>query len=158
MNSEGENIKLPPAFSGPAQFVLYTRYDDPRTAGWDNKWLINWQVQQLHPWFPVREIQIHKHFRPLLQDAFLELESKGLHKEIKTVDCCYKVHSLHESPVLSVHSWGAAIDINAADNPRGAVGNWSADFIEIMQKYNIFCGQSWTGIKEPMHFAMVDGE
>ena len=159
MATEQNDIILPPAFSGPAQLVLFTRYDDPRTPGWESKWLTNWHVQQLHPWFPEEEIKnIHKHFWPILNDAFLELEKLGLHKEIKTYHCCYKLVHLHESPVLSVHSWGAAIDLNAEDNPVGTAGAWSEDFIKVMLKNGIYCGQNWTGSTEPMHFAMVNGE
>ena len=158
MATETNNIKLPPAFSGPAQLILYTRYDDPRNAGWESKWIMNWHVQQLHPWFPEENIKIHKHFWPQLNDAFAELEKKGLHTEIKTFHCGHKVMHLRDSPVLSVHSWGAAIDLNAEDNAMGTVGAWSEAFIAIMEKNGIYCGQSWTGSKEPMHFAMVNGE
>lgn len=158
MKSERENLKLPPAFSGPAQLVLFTRYDDPRTAGWEHKWITTWHVRQLHPWFPVEDIKIHKHFLPMLQAAFLELEKLGLHTEIKTVHTSFKTQYLQDSPVLSVHSWGAAIDLNALDNPMGTIGRWSREFMDVMMKNGIHCGQNWTGVKEPMHFAMVDGE
>lgn len=151
------NIKLPPAFSGHAQLILFTRYGDPRVAGWASKWITTWQVQQLHPWFPAEEIKIHKHFWPMLQDAFLELERSGLQGEIRTFNCCYQLSHLCHSPVLSVHSWGAAIDLNAGDNPKGTVGTWSDEFIKVMEKNGIYCGQKWTGTKEPAHFAMVGG-
>ena len=153
-----DNIRIPAAFSGNGQLVLYTRYDDPRTPGWENKWLVNWHVQQVHPWFPEKEIKIHKHFWPLLQDAFLELEKMGLHNEIRTFHCSYKLMYLQESPVLSVHSWGAAIDLNAEDNPKGSLGTWSDELLQVMQKHGIHCGQKWTGNTEPMHFSMVEGE
>jgi len=93
-----------------------------------------------------------------LQDAFLELEKLGLHNEIRTFHCSYKLMHLQDSPVLSVHSWGAAIDLNAEDNPRGTTGAWSDELILVMEKYGIHCGQRWVGNSEPMHFAMVDGE
>ncbi len=158
MPKEQDDLKLPPAFSGPAQLVLFTRYDDPRTAGWNAKWLTHWHVQQLHPWFPAESIKIHKHFWPLLHDAFSELERLGLHTEIKSFHRGHKLGHLHNSPVLSVHSWGAAIDLNAEENAMGTVGTWSDDFIRVMVKNGIYCGQNWTGSKEPMHFAMVNGE
>jgi len=158
MGTEANELKLPPAFSGPAQLVLYTRYDDPRSVGWEHKWITTWNVQMLHPWFPEREIKIHKHFRPLLHDAFFELEKLGLQNEIKSFFHCYQLFSLHESPVLSVHSWGVAIDLNAKENPTGSIGRWSDDFIRVMLKNGIHCGQGWTGVREPMHFSMVDGE
>lgn len=158
MATEPNDLILPPAFSGPAQLILFTRYDDPRTPGWEAKWLTNWHVQVLHPWFPKEEIIIHKHFWPLLHDAFTALENAGLHTEIKTSNCCHKVVHLHDSPVLSVHSWGAAIDLNADDNPIGSIGTWSEDFIKVMVQNGIYCGQNWDGSREPMHFAMVNGE
>ena len=158
MGTEGKELNIPPAFSGPAQLLLYTRYDDPRTPGWENKWITTWHVQMLHPWFPKREIRIHKHFMPLLNDAFTALERAGLSAEIKSFYRCHQLFNLSDSPVLSVHSWGAAIDMNAELNPIGSVGVWSEEFIKVMLNNGVFCGQNWTGVKEPMHFAMVDGE
>jgi hypothetical protein len=93
----------------------------------------------------------------MLRDAFLELESLGLHTEINTVDCVYEPGHLHHSPVLSVHSWAAAIDLNATDNPAGTMGTWSVAFIKVMQQHGIYCGQRWEGSRQPMHFSMVDG-
>jgi hypothetical protein len=151
------DIKLPPAFSGPGQLLLFTRYGDPRQPGWESKWLTRWCVQQLHPWFPLSELRIHKHFWPLRQSAFLELEKLGLHKEINTCDCCVDVGHLHKSPVLSVHSWGAAIDLNARDNPGGTTGTWSNEFIAVMHRHGIYCGQCWNGYGQPTHFSMVNG-
>ena len=157
MTTEANDIIIPSEFSGPGQLQLFTRYDDPRALGWENKWIFNWKVQQLHPWFPAKEMKIHKHFWPLLHDAFSALEKAGLYKEIKTYHRAHQLAQLPDSPVLSVHSWGAAIDLNAEDNPMGSVGAWSEDFIKIMTDNGIHCGQNWTGNKEPMHFAMVDG-
>lgn len=158
MTKDGEDLRIPPMFSGPPQLLLYTRYGDPREAGWENKWITTWNVQQLHPWFPQKEIRLHKHFRQFLDSAFTALEAAGLHGEIKTCLRGYEVFYLPDSPVLSVHSWGAAIDLNAEENPLGSMGVWSNEFIDLMLKNNVFCGQCWTGVKEPMHFGMVDGE
>lgn len=158
MRTEGEELKIPPAFSGPPQLLLYTRYGDPRSPGWESKWITTWNVQQMHPWFPQKEIRIHKHFRPLLHDAFNALTALGLNREIKSCMRGYDVFCLPDSPILSVHSWGAAIDMNAETNPLGSMGEWSKEFVELMLKNNVFCGQCWTGVKEPMHFGMVDGE
>jgi hypothetical protein len=59
--------------------------------------------------------------------------------------------------VLSVHSWGAALDLNAEENPLGSNGKWSDDFISVMHQNGIYCGQLWDGRKDPMHFSMVNG-
>jgi hypothetical protein len=157
MNYEAKNIVLPPEFSGPSQLLLFTRYGDPRKPGWDLKWINHWHPQVLLPWFPAEELRVHKHLQPLLEAAFLELKSLGLHTEIHAIQQCHKLEHIHDSPVLSVHSWGAAIDLNAAENPSGSVGSWSKAFIDTMVRNGLYCGQNWTGKREPMHFAMVDG-
>lgn len=158
MSKNGQNIKLPPEFSGPAQFVLYTRYGDPREPGWEHKWIDNWHIRKEFPWFPEESISIHKHFRPILQKALRELEIRGLHEEIKTCDGCTKLRNApSDTSVLSLHAWGAALDLNAKDNPHGSVGKWSEKFIEIMTAAGVYCGQNWEGRKDPMHFAMLDG-
>ena len=152
------DIELPTEFSGPGQLILYTRYGDPREPGWDNKWLATWHVQERFPWFPKNDICIHKHFRSMLEKAFAELALYDLYKEIKTYDGCYRQHDMEGSrSVLSLHAWGAAIDMNAEDNPNGAAGKWSNEFLQVMEKNGIFCGQNWIGRKDPMHFAMVNG-
>lgn len=158
MRTERQNLKIPRAFSGPAQLILYTRYGDPRRAGWENKWITTWNVQAMHPWFPEKEMRIHKHFWPVLHDAFTMLEQAGLHEEVRSYFRGHHLFHLQDSPVLSVHSWGAAIDLNAELNPTGSMGAWTDKFIEAMQSNKVFCGQVWTGVKEPMHFGMVDGE
>lgn len=157
MSQTQHDITLPPEFSGEAQLVLYTRYGDPREAGWDHKWITPWHIKQDFPWFPEEHIQVHKHFKELLKNAFDELTVKGFDKEIKTFGGAYEVRAIKGSTVLSVHSWGAAIDLNAEQNQYGSNGTWSVEFVKIMEKHNICCGQSWTGRKDPMHFSMVNG-
>lgn len=158
MEDNLKNIKAPVEFSGDAQLLLYTRYGDPRDIGWDHKWITEWHVHQHFSWFPEPHIRIHKHMAPLLERAFRELEAAGLHKEIRTLDCAHEVRLIKGSEaVLSVHSWGAAIDLNAKQNPYGSAGEWSSQFIEIMSKSSLFCGQQWPIRKDPMHFSMVNG-
>ena len=156
--SGNHDIVLPPEFSGEAQLILYTRYGDPMVDGWENKWITNWEVQDLFPWFPVKQIRIHKHFRPLLNAAFTYLEEDDLYKEIRTFEEGFNLRNIKGSmSVLSVHSWGAAIDMNTEDNPLGSTGKWTKEFIEAMTMNQIYCGQNWSGRKDPMHFAMIDG-
>jgi hypothetical protein len=158
MISRSNDLHIPQEFSGPAQILLYTRYGDPREPGWEQKWMTSWQVKALFSWFPAESIYIHKHFQPLLEKAFHALSLGSTFREIKTLDKDFHIGFIHNDPgVLSVHSWGAAIDMNSADNPVGSAGNWSREFIDAMSAHQIFCGQSWSGRKDPRHFAMVDG-
>lgn len=156
--SRKKELHIPPEFSGAAQLVLYTRYGDPRKPGWENKWMTLWTVQEHFPWFPKKRIYLHKHFKPLLENAFTALSVAGLQEEIQTFDGAFHIRNIRGSrAVLSVHSWGAAIDLNARLNPLGSSGQWSEAFLDIMTRHHIYPGQLWHGRKDPMHFAMVDG-
>jgi hypothetical protein len=158
MTTNQKDITLPPEFSADAQVLLFTRYGDPRENGWEQKWINNWNIQAEFPWFPIAHIQIHKHFQTLLSKAFNELQVTDLYKEITTFDGCFEIRTLKGSNiVLSTHSWGAALDLNASTNHYGSNGTWSEKFIDIMQKNDICCGQKWSGRKDPMHFSMVNG-
>jgi hypothetical protein len=158
MKAKLKDIILPSEFSGNAQFFLYNRYGDPRENGWDKKWITNWHIQKDFPWFPEYEICIHKHFKPLLKQVLPALEKAGVYTEIKSCDGSYELRNIRGSEgVLSVHSWGAAIDMNAAQNPLGSNGTWSEKFIKTMLSGGIFCGREWEPRKDPMHFSMVNG-
>jgi hypothetical protein len=158
MANKLHDITPPIEFSGQGQLVLYTRYGDPRDIGFENKWLTDWHVRKRFPWFPEENIVIHKHFKAILEQTFAELELLRLHNEIKQVNEAYSLRTIKgSSVVLSVHSWGAAIDLNAAVNPLGSMGTWSQAFIDVMERNDICCGQTWQPRKDPMHFSMVNG-
>lgn len=155
-------IPLGPAdrvvYNGKVQRELYRLYGDPRVKGWGNKWMVVWKVKQEFPWFPAEKIYIHKHFKAKLQIALRILETGNLHHEIKTFDGCYNVRMVRGTEtILSVHSWGCAIDLNAQENPLGAESSWSYDFINVMEHCGIYCGSRWQGRPDGMHFALVNG-
>ena len=141
-----------------AQEQLTALYGSPKDAHFESKWMVKWDIRKEFTWFPKSSIYIHKDFQPKLQVAFARLEQQHLHTEIKTFDGCFNIRLVRGSKsVYSVHSWGCAIDLNAADNPLASAGKWSANFISVMVNSNIYCGQNWLGRKDPMHFALVNG-
>ncbi len=149
---------IPVAFAAPAQEALYIRYGDPRIPGWESRWMEVWLIAEHFPWFPQSKIYIHKDFKAALIPALSALEAAGVHREIKSFDGCFNIRHVRGGySVLSIHSWGAALDLNARDNPIATTGKWSAAFIEMMTKHGIHCGQLWSGRKDPMHFALVNG-
>lgn len=93
-------------------------------------------------------IDIHK---PLL-DAFQEILDRNLHGELKTFDGCYNLRYVRgRDGIMSLHSWGIAIDLNAADNPLGGDSSWSNEFVDAWEKI----GWSWGGRfhrPDPQHF------
>jgi hypothetical protein len=153
-----KQIIFPDEFSGNAQKNLFNCYGDPRTKGWGSLWLLSWKVQLDFNWFPAPAICVHKAFKPRLYNAFKQLENIGIHHEIKSFEEAFCIRFIiGSSSVLSVHSWGAAIDLNVNDNPLGSEGAWSSEFIDTMLQNGVFSGQRWYGRKDPMHFSMVNG-
>lgn len=141
-----------------AQRLMHQRYGDPRSKGWEARWMMLWNVKQDFPWFPKDRLYLHKDFQPLLDAAFTELQRTGLHREVKTCEGTFAIRTVRDTHAhLSIHSWGAAIDLNAADNPLGTAGVWSPAFLDVMRRSGLFCGSDWKGRKDPMHFAMVNG-
>ncbi len=158
MANNPHDIELPKEFSGHAQFLLYNRYGDPRECGWENKWINHWKIQERFPWFPEKIIMVHKHFQTMLEQAFHELAIYDLFKEIRSFVGCFEVRAMKSNDaLLSLHAWGAALDLNSTDNADSSSGIWSPDFLRIMLKNGIYCGQNWIERKDPMHFAMVNG-
>ena len=70
-------------------------------------------------------------------------------------DGCYvpRHKSWNPKKNLSIHSWGCAVDLNAAENPMGAEGKMDMRIVEIFEKYGWTWGGRWKGKnKDPMHF------
>lgn len=146
------------AFAAQAQQVLYHAYGDPREAGWQERWLTRWPVREDFPWFPAGRLLLHRDFKPLLATAFAALERKGLHGEIESCEGCFGIRQVNGPySVLSVHSWGAAIDLNESDGASGRQPGWSTGFLDTMVSHKVFCGQLWKSCPEYGHFSMVCG-
>ncbi|MFT3908263.1 MAG: M15 family metallopeptidase [Ferruginibacter sp.] len=141
-----------------AQEILTQRYGKPTASNFESKWMVVWKIREEFAWFPKAKIYIHKDFMAKLRVAFTALQQNNLHKEIKTCEGAFNIRLVRgSSSVYSIHSWGCAIDMNAADNPLASTGKWSTRFIQTMETCGIFCGQNWIGRKDPMHFALVNG-
>lgn len=144
--------------SASAQQILYRKYGLPMHEHFYSTHIMKWGVGYAFPWFPVENILIHRDFAKRLNNAFKELEQRGLHKEIISVEECYALRKVTGSPsAISIHSWGCAIDMNSEQNHIGTSGTWTTAFLEVMLLNGVFCGQNWQGRKVPNHFAMVNG-
>jgi hypothetical protein len=146
-----------------AQTILTARYGPP-THDYLVKYCTVWHIQQEFPWFPVASFLVNKDFQAKLRLAFQALEKAGIHTEIKTYDGCYNDRDVRGSSSASLHSWAAALDMNAADNPMTRDpdpvkrhGKWSPLFIQIMKGAGIYWGGDWVSRADPMHFGLQNG-
>jgi hypothetical protein len=92
---------------------------------------------------------------PLLK-AFKNLIETGHVKELKTWDGCFNIRKKKRGSTPSLHSWGLAIDVNAAWNGFGKTPALSDGFVQCFTD----AGFDWGGIwKMPytdgMHFQLA---
>lgn len=85
-----------------------------------------------------------------LRRAFGFLVERGLAGELETFDGCYNVRKMKGGSGYSVHSWGLAVDFNAAENPFGGQVTFSNEFIRCFADAGFESGALWR-TKDGMH-------
>jgi len=68
----------------------------------------------------------------------------------------YQFRRISGSSSLSLHSWGAAIDIDPERNGLGAKGSIPAAVVKAFKDEGWAWGGEFKGRKDPMHFEAVD--
>ena len=139
-------------------------YGDPTKAAFQKKWLKIYafpaDVAAVFPPYPgvpkVTRIQMNAFAWPSFCAVLRALTAAGLHQEFKTYDGCLNVRLKRGINAYSIHSWGLAVDFNAALNPlgkpRGGKGMWSEAFLAVWRAHGWSCGADWAGRPDGMHF------
>ncbi len=98
----------------------------------------------------------HRVMLPQLQAALNEVVTRGLSKAIYTYNGCYVPRFIAKNPArgLSFHTFGTAIDLNAADNYRGIPGRMDRTVVAIFKKWGFAWGGDWN-YTDPMHFELA---
>jgi len=89
---------------------------------------------------------------PLTQ-AFQNLIKTGFVKELKTWDGCFNIRNKRGASSASLHSWGVAIDVNAAWNGFGKKPTLSAGFVKCFTDSGFDWGGVWSK-PDSMHFQL----
>lgn len=92
--------------------------------------------------------------RPLSQ-AFLNIINRGLVDQLKTWDGCFNIRKKRGAASSSLHSWGVAIDINAAWNGFGKRPTMSAELVKCFTDAGFDWGGAWTK-PDGMHFQLKE--
>jgi hypothetical protein len=91
---------------------------------------------------------------PQLRAALNEVVARGLSKSIYHYDGCYVPRFIAGSHSLSFHTFGTAIDLNAADNYRGIAGKMDRQVVAIFKRWGFAWGGDWR-YTDPMHFELA---
>ena len=88
-----------------------------------------------------------------LTAAFQNLISSGCVAELKTWDGCFNIRKKKAGSTPSLHSWGLAIDLNAAWNGFNKKPQLTMKFVDCFTKAGFDWGGRWT-TQDGMHFQL----
>lgn len=95
------------------------KYGEPSPS---NKNLVLWDVPtELEIGVIPKKIYCNKDMVEPLKKAFTLLKERELADDLKTYDGCFNIRKVRGASSISLHSWGIAIDFDAAWNGLGAI-------------------------------------
>ena len=131
----------------------FAKYGDPSAN--ERKFMIVWDVPTAleHGSIPKR-IYCNKDLIPLLEKAFKNVNDRGISAQIKTWDGCFNIRRKRGAASMSLHSWGLAIDINAAWNGFGKKPTMSPELVKCFTDAGLDWGGVWKRA-DGMHFQIA---
>ncbi len=114
----------------------------------------NWKV--LGSAVEVTHIAMNRDMIPAFLNALSSVKNAGLSHHLETFDGCFNIRLVRGAHDLSAHSYGLAIDLNAAKNPLGATSGGFYDlpeFVKCFKDQGFDWGGDFSGRKDPMHFS-----
>lgn len=128
------------------------KYGDP----WENesKFMMMWDIPTYleHGAIPKRMYCNRDMVDPLYL-AFKYINVRGLADQIKTYDGCFNIRKKRGASSPSLHSWGIAIDINAAWNGFGKTPTMSPELVKCFTDAGFDWGGTWSK-PDGMHFQL----
>lgn len=103
------------------------------------------------------EVNCHRVVVEMLRGALAQISDEGLADSIDPGEFagCWNARFIRTvtgvPSGISRHSWGGAVDINAATNRLGTEGSMDPRLVEIMREWGFIWGGDWT-VPDPMHF------
>ncbi len=100
-------------------------------------------------------VTCHRLMVPQLRGALQEVQDAGLGHLLKTYDGCYVPRFIERNPEnsISLHTWGIAIDMDAATNYRGIRGTMDQRIADTFKRWGFRWGGDWR-YTDPMHFEL----
>jgi hypothetical protein len=127
------------------------RYFPDGTIQPDASWVRSNIVSATVPIFG--RVTCHRLMIPQLRGALQEVQAAGLASSLHTYNGCYVPRFIERNPAhaISLHTWGIAIDLDAATNYRGIQGTMDPRVVQIFKRWGFRWGGDWK-YTDPMHF------
>jgi len=130
------------------------KWGDPAIVENELKYMTVWDVPtHLEIGVIPKKLYCNKQIVAPLIQAFTNLIDRKLVNELKTWDGCFNVRRKRGLKSMSLHSWGIAIDVNAAWNGLHKTPQLSAGFVKCFTDAGFDWGGTWTR-KDGMHFQL----
>lgn len=133
------------------------KYGEPGNPKTEGRFMAIWNIppdiREAIPTIPAR-IYCNNDLRGPLETALRNLIARNLTAQLKTWDGCYQVRNKRGLGSLSLHSWGIAIDVNAAWNRLGHKPTVSASFVKAFTDAGFNWGGTWKR-QDGMHFELA---
>jgi hypothetical protein len=132
----------------------FDKWGDPTIVTNELKYMTVWDVPtHLEVGVIPKRLYCNKLMLGPLTQAFTNIKDRNLINELKTWDGCFNVRRKRGLKSLSLHSWGIAIDINAAWNGLGKEPTMSTALVKCFTDAGFDWGGIWTR-KDGMHFQL----
>lgn len=133
----------------------WDKWGDPNTLEDEGKYMTMWDVpSELEIGVIPKRIYCNKAMIQPLTQAFKNLIQRGFVNELKTWDGCFNIRKKRGLASQSLHSWGVAIDVNAAWNGLGKEPTLSSGFVKCFTDAGFHWGGTWKR-KDGMHFQLA---
>ena len=117
-------------------------------------YITTWQVPEaLQVGNIPSKITCNKDMVKPLTDAFTRLITRGFYTEMTTFNGCICIRNKKGGSTWSLHSWGIAIDFNAATNDFGDTPTLSPGFVKCFTDSGFHWGGLWA-TPDGMHFQL----
>lgn len=128
----------------------------PPDVKFERKHMVLWDVPaDINAAIPAipNKIYCNKRMVIPLENALRNTIIRNVAKEIRTWDGCFNVRKGRGLSSMSLHSWGIAVDLNAAWNGLGKTPTFSAKFVQCFRDAAFDWGGDWKR-KDGMHFQL----
>jgi len=115
-------------------------------------WDIPDDINEAIPEIP-NKLYCNKDLIEPLEKALRNIIDRGLACYIHTWDGCFNIRKKRGLLSLSLHSWGIAIDINAAWNGLGKIPKMPKELVKCFTDAGFEWGGTWSR-KDGMHFQL----
>jgi len=118
------------------------------------KGLVIWTIpKHLHIKTMPEKLYCNQDIIEPLTQALKNLIDRNLSDQLKTFDGCFNIRKMRGLLSMSLHSWGVAIDVNAAWNGLGKPSTLTPEFVKCFTDAGFDWGGTWLR-KDAMHFQL----